>query len=83
MRAAALKLTAQKPEPKPLAERGRMLFVADIQEMIGKDEDGEYRRSAWWVRQCFAPEFKRYLGRTPYWWSQEACEWLDAQRGEG
>lgn len=77
MRASALKLSAQNPPPRPLAERGVMLFVKDVQQLIGKDESGEWRRSEWWIRVNFAPEFRRYLGRTPYWWTCDAIAWLE------
>lgn len=66
-------LTISRAAP-PLAERGRMLFVRDVVALL----DG--RKSAWWVRNRFAPEFKRKLGRDPFWWECEAVAWLDAQR---
>lgn len=61
---------------KPLAERGRMLFVGDVVELL------KGRKSAWWVRNRFAPEQKHKLGRDPYWWESDALAWLDAQTGE-
>lgn len=61
------------PKSPPLAERGRMMFVPDIVELL------HHKKSAWWVRNRFAPEFKRKLGRDPFWWESEATQWLDAQ----
>lgn len=66
--------------PMPLAERGRMLFLRDVQALFGTDETGAFRKSLWWVKNHFAPEFKRKLGRSPYWWETEALQWLDAQQ---
>lgn len=75
-----------KPEPArrhvPLAERGRMLFVTDIQKMFGKDDNGRWRKSEWWVRNTFAPEKKQKLGRDPYWWETDAVAWLDREDEE-
>ena len=78
MRASAvMKVVAGKSAPRPLAERGRMMFVADVQALFGKDAAGEWRRSEWWVRTQFAQDRKRYLGRTPYWWEADVLEALD------
>lgn len=66
------RLTAQTRETKPLAERGRMLFVDDVVQLLGG------RKSAWWVRNRFAPDKKHKLGRDPYWWECDCTEWLDA-----
>lgn len=74
-----------KPEPRkavPLAERGRMLFVRDVQDLIGKKPDGTYRKSEWWVRNTFAPDKKKKLGRDPYWWECDLIEELDKEVGE-
>lgn len=62
--------------PPPLAERGRMLFVADVVALL------KGKKSAWWVRNRFAPEHKKKLGRDPYWWESDAQRWLDQQTGE-
>jgi hypothetical protein len=66
------RLVAQKREVKPLAERGRMLFVADVVKLL------QGRKSEWWVRNRFAPDKKHKLGRDPYWWESDALEALDA-----
>lgn len=72
MSAGRLRLAAARL-PTPLAERGRMLFVPDIVRLL----DG--KKSAWWVRNRFAPEYKRKLGRDPYWWEADVQKWLDSQ----
>lgn len=68
-----MRLAAPSPEAKPLAERGRMLFVGDVVDLL------KGRKSAWWVRNRFAPEHKHKLGRDPYWWEADALAWLDQQ----
>lgn len=65
------RLLAQKREVKPLAERGRMLFVPDVVALL------HGKKSAWWVRNRFAPEKKHKLGRDPFWWECDALEALD------
>jgi hypothetical protein len=68
----AVKLVARKPPPRPLAERGRMMYVPDVHELL------KGKRSAWWVRTQFAQDKKQYLGRTPYWWEADVLAALDA-----
>jgi hypothetical protein len=65
------RLVAQKREAKPLAERGRMLFVADVVQLL------QGRKSEWWVRNRFAQDKKHKLGRDPYWWECDALAALD------
>lgn len=67
----ASRLTASKTEVKPLAERGRMLFVPDVVQLL------QGKKSEWWVRNRFAPEKKHKLGRDPYWWETDALAALD------
>jgi hypothetical protein len=55
-------------------ERGRLLYVPDVRELL-RDA-----KSAWWVRNHFAPEHRFKVGRSPAWWESEAVAWLDAQR---
>ena len=69
----AMRLTAPQSEPKPLAERGRMLFVPDVVALL------QGKKSAWWVRNRFAPDKKHKLGRDPYWWESQISEWLDQE----
>ena len=64
----------------PGADRGRMLFVDDIQAIFGTKPDGKPRKTAWWVTHKFAPEFKRKAGRDCFWYEAEARAWIDAQR---
>jgi hypothetical protein len=71
-------LKSEPRKPVPLAERGRMLFVRDVQELIGKKPDGSYRKGEWWVRNSFAPDKKKKIGRDPYWWEIDAVEFLDS-----
>lgn len=61
------------PKAPPLAERGRMLFVPDVVALL------HGKKSAWWVRNRFAPEHRKKLGRDPYWWESDAQKWLDEQ----
>ncbi len=69
----AMRLTASKEKAKPLAERGRMLFVPDVVALLNG------KKSAWWVRNKFAPEKKHKLGRDPYWWECDALAALDSE----
>lgn len=50
-----------------------MLFVADVVELL------KHQKSAWWVRNKFAPEHKHKLGRDPYWWESDVTAWLDSE----
>lgn len=77
----ALRFAApQKKAPsRPLADRGRMLYVRDIQEMFGKKPDGSYVKGIWWVRNSFAPEYRQKLGRDTYWWECDVQRWLDRE----
>ena len=68
-----------RPGPRPLVERGRMLFLTDVQALFGKDERGKWRKSLKWIRQSFAPEYRQRLGRTLFWWEADALKWLDEQ----
>lgn len=76
-------LRPEARKPVPLADRGRMLFVRDVQELIGKRPDGTYRKSEWWVRNNFAPDRKQKLGRDPFWWEIDVTEWLDKEAADG
>lgn len=68
-----MRLAAKQPEGKPLAERGEMLFVPDVVALL------KGKKSAWWVRNKFAPEAKHKLGRDSYWWATEVAAWLDRE----
>lgn len=69
-------------KPVPLAERGRMLFVSDVQKLFGKDDAGNWRKSEWWIRNKFAPDKKKKLGRDPFWWEIDVQDELDKEEGE-
>jgi hypothetical protein len=70
---AAMKLEP-KEETVPLAERGRIMYVEDVQKLTGK--------SRWWVLNSFAPDKKRHMGRTPYWWEKDVVDALDSENFE-
>lgn len=48
-----------------------MLFVPDVVELL------RGKKSAWWVRNKFAPDKKHKLGRDTYWWECDALAALD------
>jgi hypothetical protein len=52
----------------------RILYVPDVLLLIRNG------KSAWWVRNRFAPEHRFKVGRSPAWWEHDAIAWLDAQR---
>jgi hypothetical protein len=70
---AAMKLEP-KQETVPLSERGRIMYVEDVMELTSK--------SRWWVLNSFAPDKKRRMGRTPYWWEKDVVEALDSENFE-
>src|SRR5262249_25539814 len=59
---------------RPVNRKGRILYVADIRTLI------ENAKSEWWGRNCFAPEYRVKVGRSPAWWESDAIAWLEAQR---
>lgn len=69
----AIRIAPPATKATPLAERGRMLFVRDVVELL------KNRKSVWWVRNRFAPELRHKLGRDTYWWENEITGWLDSQ----
>jgi hypothetical protein len=70
----------EEPAPRPLAERGRILYAEDIQQLYGTRPNGKPRKSIAWVWRTFAPEYRPKDGKTPFWWETDALRWLDAQR---
>ena len=56
--------------------RGRVLFVPDVREMLLGG-----RKSSKWIRKNFAPEYKHYLGRDPYWLEADAYRWIESRPG--
>ncbi len=78
-RTSRMHLVERKP-PRPLAERGRIMYAEDIQALYGTDPKGRPRRSRNWIHEHFAPEARHKDGRTIYWWETDALAWLDTQR---
>lgn len=70
----------EKKAPRPLAERGRIMYAEDIQALYGKTPEGKPRRTRNWIHAHFAPEHRHKDGRTIYWWETDALAWLDQQR---
>lgn len=58
----------------PTGERGKLLYVEDVVQLLGG------KRDAWWVRHKFAPEFKRKIGGACAWWERDALFWIDRQQ---
>lgn len=56
-----------------------MLFVPDIVTLLGRKPDGTPRKSAWWVRNSFAPDLRHKLGRDAFWWEADVTAWLDRE----
>ena len=54
----------------------RPIFVPEVRERLLRG-----RKSAKWVRKNFAPEYKHYLGRDPYWFEDDAYRWLESRPG--
>lgn len=80
-----LKLVEKKPQ-RPLAERGKVLFVEDIQALYGRHPidhptaPGQWRKSRKWVFGNFAPDVRHKDGRDVWWWETDALAWMDTQR---
>lgn len=68
---------ARSAPPRPIAERGRFLYVEDIQELLAGTTGR--RPTRWWVNHSFAPEFVVKVGRANGWWESDALRWLDEQ----
>lgn len=62
----------------PLAERGRMLSIDDVHQLLPRRADGTPAKSRYWVQTEFLPEYRRKLGRTVYWWESDVVKALDA-----
>lgn len=73
-------LLVEPATPRPLEERGRILYAVDIQEIYGKDPEGRWRRSVPWIHANVAPESRHKDGKTPWWWEVDVLRWLDQQR---
>jgi hypothetical protein len=70
----------EKKPPRPLAERGRIMYAEDIQQLYGNRPDGKPRKSRNWIHEHFAPDDRHKDGRTIYWWETDALAWFDSQR---
>lgn len=70
----------EKKAPRPLAERGRIMYAEDVQALYGADAQGKPRKSRNWIHAHFAPEARHKDGRTIFWWEIDALAWLDAHR---
>lgn len=64
-------------------ERGKILYVEDVQGILGLDPLGRPRRSAWWVRVHVAPEHRFRLGIQVVWYERDVLAWLDEQYARG
>lgn len=60
-------------------DRGRVLYVHDIQERLGSDSSGKPRKTSWWVRMHVARDKKFYLGKDAAWYERDFEEWLESQ----
>jgi len=58
---------------KSNSEKGRVMYVPDILELI------RHGKSSWWVRNKFAPNHRFKVGRSPAWWERDAVTWLETQ----
>lgn len=70
-----LRIEAPTKHVVPLAERGRMMFVNDVFELL------RGAKSKWWIRTSFATEYRQKLGRDPYWWECDVTKALDEGQG--
>lgn len=75
---------APPPAVVPIAERGRILYVEDVQERLGRFPEGharagQYRFSRWWVLHNVATDRKLTLGREVGWWECDITAWLDSR----
>jgi hypothetical protein len=73
-------LVKDAPRPKP-NERGRMLDVEAIRELLPRRADGT-KVTRWYVNHSFFPAGKHKMGRTSWWWELEVYEHLETQRVE-
>lgn len=51
----------------------KLLYVPDVQALLRNG------KSAWWVRNNFAPEHRIKVGRSPAWWLSDALTWLSSR----
>ena len=78
---APFRLQPELAAPRPLRDRGKILYAEDIRALYGRRPDGHrWRKSLKWVWANFAPEFRHKDGRTPWWWEADALRWMDDHR---
>lgn len=70
----------EKKAPRPLAERGKIMYAEDVQELLGKGPSGKPRRSRTWILTNVAPNDRHKEGKAVYWWECDVLAWMDAQR---
>lgn len=75
---AVMELVRRAPK-KTLAERGRLLGIEELQQLLPKHR-GEVR-SRWWFNHSFLPEKRVKVGRDSSWWESDVLEYLDANTG--
>ena len=70
------------PQPERLASpgRGRLLSVADIQQILPHDRGRPV--SAQWIRKNVAPQQRIPVGRSVAWWEQDVIDWLRRMAGK-
>lgn len=56
-------------------DEDQVLYVNDIVELL------RHAKSAWWVRNYFAPDRRFKVGRSPAWWRKDALAWLNQRPG--
>jgi len=74
-----IQLVAPKA-PRPLVERGRIMYAEDVQELLGRMPSGKPRRSRRWIVDHVAPLARHKDGKSIFWWESDVLAWMDAQR---
>jgi hypothetical protein len=67
-RPTPMRVVRTAADSRPIAERGTMMYAKDVQRLLGTRPNGRPLRSITWIHEHFAPESRRYIGRTPFWW---------------
>lgn len=62
----------------PPQNKGRLLFVEDVQELLPKRNGKPVSR--WVCNNSIAPEYAMKIGRAKAWWEADLYRWLDEQR---
>lgn len=77
---AVMELVRRAPK-KTLAERGRLLGIAELQELLPAYQGKP--RTRWWFNHSFMPEKRVRIGRDSGWWESDVLEYLDSNTGVG